>query len=114
MSGGHYDYPQLVDRVFTLFTRSGLGRVMGWLVRSGEASRLKPIRKLFAEFIAERRSLFGEQEQAVVRDALILALAAYAESSVGPLLGEILDVPASKRRGYLVDVLCALNPAHSK
>jgi AcrR family transcriptional regulator len=113
MSGGHYDYPQLVDRVFTLFTRSGLGEVLGWLVRSGEASRLKPIRKMFADFIAERRSLFGEQQQAVVRDALILALAAYAESSVGPLLGEILDVPASKRRGYLVDVLRALNPAHS-
>jgi len=37
-----------------------------------------------------------------------VAFAAYAESSVGPLLGDALGAGASKRRDYFAQALAAL------
>jgi len=107
-SHGH-EYRALVDRVFNLFDRSGLGRVLGWLVRSGETSRLKPVNRLLAEFIAKRSQGRSKTEaKRIARVALIVAFAAYAESSAGPLLGGVLGASAAMRRRYFADALAAL------
>src|ERR1700734_4238138 len=107
-SHGH-DYRVLVERVFDLFDRNGLGRVLGWLVRSGETSRLEPVGQLLSDFIAGRaRGRSKTDAKRIARVALIVAFAAYAESSVGPLLGDVLGASASKRRDYFAQGLAAL------
>jgi AcrR family transcriptional regulator len=104
------DYEALVDRVFDLFDRKGLGRVLGWLVRSGETALLKPANEMLAQFIAELARGRSDNEAAIIaRDALILTFAAFAESSVGPLLGSILEITPAQRRRYFVQALTALN-----
>jgi AcrR family transcriptional regulator len=104
------DYVTLVDRVFELFDEKGLGRVLGWLVRSGETARLEPVNDLLAQFIAElAHGRSNNEAKVIARDALILSFAAYAESSVGPLLGSILKISAAQRRRYFVQALTALN-----
>jgi AcrR family transcriptional regulator len=104
------DYEVLVDRVFELFDKKGLGRVVEWLVRSGETARLKPVNDLLAQFIAELAHGHTENEARVIaRDALVLTFAAYSESWVGPLLGNILKISAAQRRRYFVQALTALN-----
>ena len=107
------DYAELVDRVFDLFAKKGLGRVLGWLVRSHETARLQPVKDLMSEFIAglvQGRS--AEDAAIVARDALILSFAAYAESSVGPLLGNLLKVGAAERKSSFVKALTALNTSY--
>ncbi len=92
-----FEYRALVDRVFDLFDRNGLGRVLGWLVRSGETSRLKPVNKLLTEFIAGRsRGRSKTEARRIARAALIVSFAAYAESSVGPLLGDVLGASGGR------------------
>jgi AcrR family transcriptional regulator len=104
------DYIALVDRIFDLFGQKGLGRVLGWLVRSGETERLQPVNELLAQFIeklAHGRS--NDEARIIARDALILSFAAYAESSVGTLLGGIFEISAAQRRRHFVHALTALN-----
>ena len=107
-SNGH-EYRTLVARVFELFDRNGLGKVLGWLVRSGETARLKPVNELLAAFISSRsRGRSKTESKRIARVALIVAFAAYAESSVGPLLGEVLGTSPALRRQYFADALAAL------
>jgi len=109
MDNDEFEYRTLVDRVFDLFDRNGLGRVLGWLVRSGETSRLKPVNKLLAEFIAGRsRGRSKSAARRIAKLALIVSFAAYAESSVGPLLGDVLGASAAARRRYFAEALAAL------
>jgi AcrR family transcriptional regulator len=109
MSNLEHDYRAVVDRVFDLFSENGLGRVLGWLVRSGETSRLEPVNLMLAEFIASRaRPRSKTDSKRIARVALILAFAAYAESSVGPLLGSVLGPGAALRRDYFAQALAAL------
>lgn len=108
MDGTEHDYRRVVDRVFDLFDRDGLGRVLGWLVHSGETARLKPVNKLLSEFIAERSAgLSSAGGKEIARVALIVTFAAYADSSVGSLLGDVLGVSAALRRRYFADAIAA-------
>ena len=109
MDNLEHDYRAVVVRVFDLFSQNGLGQVLGWLVRSGETSRLEPVNRMLAEFIAGRaRPRHRSDAKRISRIALIVAFAAYAESSVGPLLGDILGASAAKRRDYFAQALAAL------
>ena len=109
MGNLEHDYRAVVVRVFDLFSQNGLGRVLGWLVRSGETSRLEPVNRMLAEFIASRaRPRSKTDSKRIARIALILAFAAYAESSVGQLLGSVLGAGASQRRDYFAQALAAL------
>lgn len=108
------DYDALVDRVFDLFDNQGLGRVLAWLVRSGETARLRPVNELLTRFIVElAHGRSGDEARMIARDAMILSFAGYAESWVGPLLGNIFEIPAAERRKYFVQALTALNTLHS-
>ncbi len=49
MDNLEHDYRAVVVRVFDLFSQNGLGRVLGWLVRSGETSRLEPVNRMLAD-----------------------------------------------------------------
>lgn len=109
MDNVEHDYRAVVDRVFDLFGEHGLGRVLGWLVRSGETSRLKPVNQMLADFIASRaRPRSKTDAKRISRVALIVAFAAYAESSVGSLLGDALVASPAKRREYVAQALAAL------
>jgi TetR/AcrR family transcriptional regulator, repressor for neighboring sulfatase len=103
------DYRALVDRVFDLFDRNGLGRVLGWLVHTGETARLEPVNRLLADFIASRsRGRSRAQIRRMTRVTLIVCFAAYSESIVGPALGKVLGTPAAVRREYFAEALEAL------
>lgn len=109
MNNLEHDYRAVVDRVFDLFSKNGLGRVLGWLVRSGETSRLEPMNRILSDFIASRARPSSKSDASrISRIALIVAFAAYAESSVGPILGDVLGANASKRRDYVAQALAAL------
>jgi AcrR family transcriptional regulator len=109
MNNLEHDYRAVVVRVFDLFSQNGLGRVLGWLVRSGETSRLEPVNRMLADFIASRaRPRSKTDAKRISRIALIVAFAAYAESTVGSLLGDILGASAAKRRDYFAQALAAL------
>ena len=106
------DDATIVDRVFDLFDKEGLGKVLGWLVRSGETARLQPVNELLAEYLSELAQGHSKAKaRTIARDSLILAFAAYAESSVGPLLGSIYNISAAQRRKYFVQIFAALNRA---
>ena len=103
------DYRALVDRVFDLFGRDGLGRVLGWLVHSGETARLEPVNQLLSDFIANRsRGRSRAEAMRIARAALIVIFAAYSESIVGPALGVVLHASAAQRREYFAAALDAL------
>jgi TetR/AcrR family transcriptional regulator, repressor for neighboring sulfatase len=103
------DYRAVVDRVFDLFSDQGLGRVIGWLVRSGETQRLEPVNRMLSEFIESRASASSKTDaKRISRVALIVAFAAYAESTAGSLLGEVLGINAAQRRAYFAQALAAL------
>jgi AcrR family transcriptional regulator len=112
VNGRKPNYQLLVDRVFDLFVHDGLGRVLGWLVNSGEVQRLEPVNRLLADFIASRSR--GRPKAAVkriARVALIVCFAGYAESIVGPELGNVIGAPAAMRREYFAAALEALYEA---
>jgi TetR/AcrR family transcriptional regulator, repressor for neighboring sulfatase len=109
MNNLEHDYRAVVDRVFDLFSKNGLGRVLGWLVRSGETSRLEPMNRILSDFIESRARPSSKTDAGrISRIALIVAFAAYAESSVGPILGGVLGANAGKRRDYFAQALAAL------
>jgi AcrR family transcriptional regulator len=109
VDGHKPDYRALVDRVFDLFDRNGLGRVLNWLVNSGEAQRLEPINRLLVDFIASRsRGRPRAQVRRITRAALIVCFAGYSESIVGQALGQVLGTPAAMRREYFAAALEAL------
>ena len=113
MGASKPDYRALVERVFDLFDHNGLGRVLGWLVHSGEASRLEPVNRLLADFIADRsRGRSNADVRRIARVALIVCFAAYSESIVGPALGKVLGTPAAVRREYFAGALEALYEAN--
>jgi AcrR family transcriptional regulator len=94
------DSRRLVDKMFNLFDRDGLGRVITWLVQSGEGARLEPIRLLLADYMAESRHGPAEDSHAA-EVALIVSLAAYGEASAGPLIGDLLGFTGEARRALL-------------
>jgi AcrR family transcriptional regulator len=109
VNGHKPDFQLLVDRVFDLFVRDGLGRVLSWLVNTGEEERLEPVKRLLANFVANRsRGRPRSEVRRIARAALIVCFAGYAESIVGPALGNVLGIPVAMRREHFAAALGAL------
>jgi AcrR family transcriptional regulator len=101
------DGRRLVDKVFDLFDRDGLGRVITWLVQSGEGARLEPVRVLLAAYMAEARH--GPKENSHAAEVgLIVSLAAYGEASAGALIGDLLGFSSEARRDLLARMIAPL------
>jgi AcrR family transcriptional regulator len=109
MEHGNADFARLVDRVFDLFDREGLGHVIGWLVRSGDTATIEPVRVLLRDFIDERRRRAGESTgHRIAEIALMVTFTAYAEASAGALLGLAFGVDADQRRAVVAKALNAV------
>lgn len=103
------DFARLVDRVFDLFDRDGLGHVIGWLVRSGDSATIEPVRVLLTDFIDERRQRAGESTgKRIAEIALMVTFTAYAEASAGALLGLAFGVDRDQRRAVVARALNAI------
>lgn len=103
------DFARLVDRVFDLFDRDGLGHVIGWLVRSGDSATIEPVRVLLTDFIDERRKRAGEPTgHRIAEIALMVTFTAYAEASAGNLLGLAFGVDRQHRRAVVAKALNAI------
>ena len=98
---------RLVNKVFDLFDRQGLGRVITWLVQSGEGSRLEPVRALLSAYIAEARKNSNDESHAA-EVALIVSLAAYGEASAGALIGDLLGFSSEARRALLARMIAPM------
>jgi len=98
---------RLVDRMFDLFGRQGLSRVINWLVQSGEASRLEPVRTLLSEYLKEAGQRHGAEgaDRHIAKIAMIVSMAAHAEASAGPLIGDMLGFSACERRDLLTRMI---------
>ena len=101
------DGRQLVDKAFDLFDHDGLGRVITWLVQSGEGARLEPVRALLAAYMAEARHGPAEDSHAA-EIGLIVSLAAYGEASAGALIGDLLGFSGEARRDLLARMIAPL------
>jgi AcrR family transcriptional regulator len=101
------DSRRLVNKVFDLFDRDGLGRVITWLVQSGEGERLEPVRALLSAYIAEGRH--GPADNHTAEVALIVSLTAYGEASAGPLIGDLLGFSSEARRALLARLIAPIN-----
>lgn len=100
------DACRLVDRMFDLFGRQGLSRVINWLVQSGEAARLEPVRALLSDYIAEVSARHGDgADRHIAKVAMIVSMAAHAEASAGPLIGDLLGFSATERRDLLARMI---------
>jgi AcrR family transcriptional regulator len=100
------DSCRLVDRMFDLFGRQGLSRVINWLVQSGEAARLDPVRTLLSDYITEVSQRHGDgTDRHIAKIAMLVSMAAHAEASAGPLIGDLLGFSAVERRDLLARMI---------
>lgn len=116
--GGEVDAPlqdprRVVDITFDLYEREGLGKLAGWLARSSGNEQLTGrVRSMVEAHVATMEARFAGQGKTVraliPQVALIVNLAAYAESSAGALLGEALGIPAEQRREIVARALDGL------
>jgi AcrR family transcriptional regulator len=103
------DPRRVVDQVFDLFERGGLGRVMGWIVAAGESPRLEAFHTLLAAFVADQAAKAGAPApERITRLILIIGYAAYAETVVGPIYGQVMGLTAEDRRDALAGMLATL------
>lgn len=104
------DACRLVDRMFDLFGRQGLSRVISWLVQSGEAIRLEPVRAMLSDYITEAGKRHGADgaDRHIAKIAMIVSMAAHAEASAGPLIGDVLGFSAEQRRDLLARMIAPL------
>jgi AcrR family transcriptional regulator len=106
------DPRRVVDITFDLYEKQGLGRLMGWLARSGVDGLTDRVKVMVDEHLARLEERFagqGSQVREVIQQvALVVTLTAYAESSVGGLLGDALGLAAEQRRDIVAQALGAL------
>lgn len=107
------DPRRVVDITFDLYERDGMGRVMGWLARSTSNRELTDhVREMVEAHVATMEARFAGKAKHVrtliPQVALVVTLAAYAESSVGGLLGDALGIAAEQRRQIVAKALGGL------
>jgi len=112
MEGPLHDPRRVVDITFDLLDKQGLGRPMSWLARSdleGVTDRVRPMVDEHVARLEKRFSAHGEDVRKLVQQvALIVTFSAYAESTVGGLLGEALGLQEERRRQIVAEALAAL------
>lgn len=107
-----HDPGRVVDIAFDLVDRQGLGRLMSWLARSdleGVTDRVRPMVDAHVAQLEKRFATRGEDLHRLIQQiALMLIFSAYAESTVGGLLGESLGLAPEQRRQIVAQALEAL------
>jgi AcrR family transcriptional regulator len=115
--GREFDTPladprRVVDLFFDLYEREGLGKLMGWIARAGNEGLTDRVRDMVDAHVTRAEGRFegkGEHVRELFPQvALLLTLTAYAEASVGTLLGEALGLPAERRREIVAWALGAM------
>lgn len=84
----------LIDSVFDAFDQGGAGRLAAWIALSGDLEQLEPVRGAVQDLvdaIGEKFTAEGEQTPSRVSAAvLFIALCAFGDSVIGPLLRDML------------------------
>jgi TetR/AcrR family transcriptional regulator, repressor for neighboring sulfatase len=112
VEGPLHDPRRVVDITFDLLDKEGLGRLMSWLARSDLEGITDRVRAMVDEHLARLEARFSQRgehvRQLIQQVALVVTFSAYAESSVGGLLGEALGLGAEQRRQIVAQALGAL------
>lgn len=107
--GDEPDACRLVDRVFDVYGRQGLGRVIAWLAQSGDETWMGPVRGLIGDYIAESQARHGDRpDRRIAKIALIVSLTAQAEAQIGRQLGDLLGFSEEERRGVIARLITPL------
>lgn len=99
---------RLVDRVFDAFGEGGAGQLAAWLVLAGEPGRLGSIGAAVEELVraVQARVRPERADPARIRAiVLLLALCAFGDAVIGPLLRPMLDQPAEAARTLVARLL---------
>jgi AcrR family transcriptional regulator len=87
LRAGKGEFRDFVDIVFDAFDRGGAGRLMAWIVLSGEATRLAPVGEVVRDYIdsVERGAEAGAQDvhQRVTSATLFVTMAALGDAIIG-------------------------------
>lgn len=104
----------VVDLVFDIFERQGMGRLLSWMTLSGEPERMLPfsnsLHDLIAAIEADAPQQGEETHRRVTTGTLVLVLAALGDSLIGPLLHAAVGREPTAMRDAVADVLDRLRP----
>lgn len=104
----------VVDLVFALFEDQGAGRLLSWMMLSGEAERLRPfsnaLRDLILAIEADAPQQDADMHRRVTTGALVLVLAAVGDSLIGPILHAAVEREPTAVRDAVADVIDRLRP----
>lgn len=99
----------VVDLVFALFEDQGAGRLLSWMMLSGEAERLRTfcnaLHDLIVAIEADAPQEDKDVHQRVTTGALVLVLAAVGDSLIGPVLHAAVEREPTAVRDAVADVI---------
>jgi TetR/AcrR family transcriptional regulator, repressor for neighboring sulfatase len=85
----------LVDMVFDAFDKGGAGKLAAWIVLSGNAGHLEPVRDAVVELVRALEEKFsnekGDPHLGVTSAVLFIALMAFGDSVIGEPLKDMVD-----------------------
>lgn len=100
---------ELVNAVFDAFSTGGAGRLAAWIALSGDLSHLEPVRTAVLDLVEAIREKMGDHDglaQERIRAAvLFIALSAFGEALIGPVLRDILDQSEDASRKVVAGLL---------
>lgn len=116
IEGGQAPLGALVDIVFDAFAAGGAGRLAAWLILSGNATELMPLKARLEAIVAvleKRAAVFGPgAAEAVPRGVLAVAYQAFADAVIGAPLRQMLGLKDADGLDLAKEILPQLLISH--
>lgn len=83
----------VVDQMFDAFGKGGAGSLAAWIILSGNAARLEPVRNAVKALVAAIVDQTGDVETArgVHEAVLMMTLMAFGDAVIGPYIRDMLE-----------------------
>ncbi len=106
---GQGDVRDFVDIVFDAFDHGGAGQLAAWIMLSGEAAHLAPVREVVRKYMHNVEAGAGEDEQTaherISTATLMVTTAAFGDALIGDHLREMVGRERSAMRAITAALL---------
>lgn len=98
---------EVVDKVFDAFDQGGAGPLASWIILSDEIEHLEPVRVAVTDLVDAivTQAQDDEANSRVRLAVLMMAIAAYGDSMIGPHIREMLDQDDQSTRQLMSRIL---------
>lgn len=100
---------ELINAVFDAFSEGGAGRLAAWIALTGDLTHLEPVRDAVLNLVNVIMEKMGEESPEARRRigsaVLFIALSAFGEALIGPILRTMLDQPDDAGRKVVASLL---------